>query len=448
MIKSLLIITLMQVFSLIAFAEIAPNNCTTSQCHTNMGNGRWAHGPFAVGQCLQCHEQVGNHKFKPIGASTDALCYSCHTPQNTMKGVHKPVRDGYCTKCHSPHESPYRYFLKKEGKDLCLSCHDKALTGGKYVHGPVAAGDCNTCHSSHQTDFPKLLSDTSNNVCFSCHSDKGEGMASSKFVHKPAQKCVSCHSPHSSNFPYNLSADGQNLCFKCHTDKRDSIPKNKVQHGGLQTEKQCQACHNPHFSNVSKLLNMKPMDLCLSCHDKPYQGANGKLIDMKQYLANNKDTHGPVREGDCSACHNTHGSDNFRILRKYFPPVFYAPFDPKNYDLCFSCHEKTIVLNPKTKTETNFRNGDRNLHYLHVNKSVKGRTCRACHEAHATNNPRHIRDEVPFSSTWNLPIGFKIAPNGGSCLPGCHQKVTYDRLAPAKNPPQFLQETLWMDFIK
>ena len=174
------------------------------------------------------------------------------------------------------------------------------------------------------------------------------------------------------------------------------------------------------------------MDVCLTCHDKPLDTPSGKILDMKTYLAKNQDWHGPIKQKDCSACHNTHGSDNFRILRKYFPPVFYAPFDLKNYELCFSCHEKTLVLDAKTTTLTGFRNGDKNLHFVHVNKTIKGRTCRACHDVHATNNPKHIRDAVPFGA-WGLPVGFQKAANGGSCQPGCHQKFEYNRIKPVKN---------------
>jgi predicted CXXCH cytochrome family protein len=169
----------------------------------------------------------------------------------------------------------------------------------------------------------------------------------------------------------------------------------------------------------------------MMCHDKPLDTPNGKIMNMQEYLISNKDAHGPIKQKDCSACHNPHGSDNFRILRKYFPPKFYAPFDVKNYELCFTCHEKTLVLDPRTTTLTGFRNGDQNLHYVHVHKE-KGRTCRACHDAHATNNPKHIRDGVPFG-TWELPINYRKTANGGSCLPGCHQRFTYDTNVPVKN---------------
>jgi hypothetical protein len=90
------------------------------------------------------------------------------------------------------------------------------------------------------------------------------------------------------------------------------------------------------------------------------------------------------------------------------------------------CHEQTIAQEKFTTTLTGFRNGKQNLHYVHVNLKVKGRTCRACHDAHATNNPKHIRDGVPFGA-WNLPINFEKTAAGGQCLPGCHQLFKYDR---------------------
>ena len=69
-----------------------------------------------------------------------------------------------------------------------------------------------------------------------------------------------------------------------------------------------------------------------------------------------------------------------------------------------------------------------NLHYLHVNRDKKGRTCRACHETHASNAEKHIRDSVPFGKGgWELPIGFEKTASGGSCSPGCHKPIGYDR---------------------
>ena len=85
---------------------------------------------------------------------------------------------------------------------------------------------------------------------------------------------------------------------------------------------------------------------------------------------------------------------------------------------------------------TDFRNGDRNLHHVHVNRERKGRTCRACHETHASSRDKHIRDSVPFGEGgWELPIGFERRANGGSCAPGCHTPYAYDRVDPVPYEP-------------
>lgn len=411
----------------------ANESCVTDKCHSNMGKDKFVHGPVAVRNCLSCHKSEGKHKFAPI-SNTAELCMKCHEKVDTKQTVHKPVKDGMCTKCHNPHQSPYKYQLRADRTELCLLCHDRKIVTGKFVHGPVAVGGCIMCHNPHQTDFPKLLNASGNTVCFQCHTDKAEAFAGTKFVHSPVKdSCVNCHNPHSGDFQYNFSAEGSSsLCFTCHADKKEWIDKVKVKHGGLDTERKCLICHDPHVSNYVKQLVKEPVESCNMCHNKQLDTPNGRIANMEEYLNINKTAHGPIKQKDCSACHNTHGSDNFRILRKNFTPVFYAPFNPKNYDLCFNCHEKTIVLDPKTSTLTGFRNGEENLHFIHVNKASKGRTCRACHDAHATNNPKHIRNAVPFG-TWELPVGFQITESGGSCLPGCHQKFGYDRKIPIKN---------------
>lgn len=423
-------------------AQAAGAACVTDKCHSTIGKEKFVHGPVAVGDCASCHEgNAENHRSAPAKnkfnqiKSVGDLCQKCHDRVDSKKSVHKPVKDGNCSKCHNPHQSPYKYQLRAEGMNLCFLCHDKKIVSGKFVHGPAAAGECSMCHNPHQTDFPKLLNSAGNEVCFSCHADKQEAFKDKRFVHKPvAEKCVNCHSPHSADHQHNLALEGtQELCFNCHKDKKEWVSKVKVKHGGLETERKCLACHDPHVSDFVKLLARQPAESCFLCHNKQLEAPEGgKIMNMQEYLANNKIAHGPIQNKDCSGCHNTHGSDNYRILRKYFPPVFYAPFDPKNYELCFNCHEKTLVLDAKTTTLTAFRNGDQNLHYVHVNKELKGRTCRACHDAHATNNPKHIRDAVPFGA-WGLPVGFQKSDNGGTCLPGCHQKFEYNRKTAVKN---------------
>lgn len=414
----------------------AGQSCVTSDCHSGMGKGKFVHGPVATGDCSFCHKQEkkDRHAFQPI-KSVEALCYECHEKLSTGSVMHKPVADGNCTGCHDPHQSANQFQLKGAGAGLCFQCHDKAIGGGKFVHGPVAAEGCSVCHAAHSSDAPRLLMAKGNDVCYSCHSDKQEEFAGKEFVHGPvADGCIKCHSPHSGNFAMNLPAEStRGLCFTCHTDKQAEIAKVTVKHGGLESDRGCLACHDPHVSSFPQQLDLAPMDLCLSCHDKEYKHADGTTVaNMKTLLEKNKNHHGPIVDKDCSACHDTHGSTHARILRDNFTQTFYAPYNPHNFALCFTCHNDTLVKDAKTTTLTGFRNGDQNLHYVHVNKTPKGRTCRACHDAHATRNPKHITDTVPFGA-YQMPVGFAKDPNGGSCLPGCHQQFKYDRDKKVKN---------------
>ena len=107
----------------------------------------------------------------------------------------------------------------------------------------------------------------------------------------------------------------------------------------------------------------------------------------------------------------------------------------------FTCHEPDSVLESKTTTLTNFRDGEVNLHYLHVNRDDKGRSCKTCHELHGSNLPNHMASEVPFEgSKWAMPIEYQKTERGGGCTPGCHDTKTYDRggaatVIPAREQP-------------
>jgi len=417
------------------FALKEGRGCVTAECHQNMGRDKYVHGPVATGDCTFCHKQdkKERHEFKPV-YDVAPLCYACHDKLHLGPVVHKPVKDGNCTGCHSPHQSGHNFQLLGAGQDLCFVCHKKTILSGKVKHSPVASGECSNCHGHHSGSFPKLLSGNGNDACYTCHTDKQTEFSAKPHIHAPMKSgCVQCHNPHSSDYKYVLIGEHtEGVCFACHKDKHKEIAGATVKHGGLELENGCMACHSPHTSAFPKQLAMAPMDLCLSCHDRDYVHADKKTADMKGFLANNKITHGPIKDKDCSGCHNTHGSKSFKILRGNYPPGFYAKFNPENYRLCFNCHNDTLVQDAKTTTLTGFRNGDQNLHYVHVNKSPKGRTCRACHDAHATNNPKHVRDTVPFGA-WQLPVGLVKNKVGGSCLPGCHQEFKYDRNKMVKN---------------
>jgi predicted CXXCH cytochrome family protein len=409
-------------------------SCITTACHASMGKGAFVHGPVAAEECSPCHVPRPNerHKFT-VPARTEDLCVSCHEAMKKQGVVHGPVNEGKCTACHDPHQSAQRYFLRGETvAALCVRCHDKSIISNTSTHFPVAEGECLSCHRPHMSAKPKLLSQEGNAVCFECHKDMQESMAASANVHKPAkEKCLTCHNAHSGKGPSLLASEPKLLCLTCHPAIADHIAKATVPHRALDADKGCVNCHKPHESKATALLKNDPMELCLSCHDRTLGKDRGDSIgDMKKLFAENPDWHGPIRDHDCSGCHDVHGSESFRILRMNYPREFYSSFSETQYELCFSCHPPTLVQDQLTTTLTGFRDGQRNMHFLHVNRAVKGRTCRSCHETHASQKEKHIRERVPFGQ-WSLPIRYEKKEDGGKCSPGCHAPKTYSRSAGA-----------------
>ena len=409
-------------------SKIDPDaSCSTGDCHAEVGTKRYVHAAVQAGECQMCHEPKGNkHDFKSMPDSPK-LCSMCHEPMDTGANVHMPVSED-CLVCHSPHESNVpKLLVAANQKDLCFGCHDESIMAGKYQHGPAAVGACTVCHNPHSSNEEKFLLASGNDLCAICHTDFIQDLTSGTYVHEPVKdSCFNCHNPHSGPAAKMLPGTAQELCGKCHEAVVNTATSALVNHEPVLAGKACLNCHAPHNAEIAPQLKAPQVDLCLGCHDRPVKSGDKELTDMKGLFARNPDWHGPIREGGCTGCHEPHGGSGFRLLVEPYPAKFYSPYDPENYALCFTCHESATVKNEFTRTLTGFRDGDRNLHFLHVNKEERGRTCRACHEVHASVLPRHIRDTVPYGS-WELPINFEKSENGGSCQPGCHVSVTYDR---------------------
>jgi predicted CXXCH cytochrome family protein len=408
--------------------------CASSECHTEFGKTPYVHwSDFTEpGECESCHEgDDGLHEFT-VGDTPD-LCTDCHEEIGELiqsaATVHDPAED--CTDCHDPHGGRVEAMLlgvkEDDLKPLCFECHDEDLLAEEYTHGPVDQGECNLCHDPHASSKAALLLAEGVELCGDCHDDIVESIEESEYVHDPVEEgCIDCHNPHSGPYPKMLSARKGQLCNECHDDIVEEATTSAVDHAPVLTEEECVGCHSPHASNhPGNLLKPQP-DLCLGCHNKPLESGDSMLTDMQGLLLQNREWHGAILEEDCSGCHQPHGSANHRLLKDRFPPTFYAPFDLDVYGLCFNCHESAAMTVQWTRTLTGFRDGDRNLHFLHVNKEKRGRTCRACHELHAAENSVQIRQEVSYGK-WLMPINFTKEETGGSCHPGCHRIKAYDR---------------------
>ncbi len=338
-------------------------------------------------------------------------CVECH-------------RGDSCSRCHDA--SPTRgvavaHRTAGEMKGSCMSCHNES--------------NCSMCHDQAQrprfdhtvrTGWP-LEPNHADLACRQCHGEK-------KAFTAPTRSCHACHARHkaesaglaSSNRPMPGGDDMD--CLACHGTVRDRLAHASAVHGPAAKQAGCKSCHDLSSESSPKPAVERQSDMCLRCHSRSIDCGNGRSVaSMVTLLSDGENLHRPVREGRCTACHDPHASGHENLLVREFAPGLYAPFSVERYALCFGCHDARKFLSESGAGMTQFRDGERNLHTLHVNKE-KGRTCTVCHDVHASRQPFRMRDTVPFgAANWALRINFEKTDGGGSCGPGCHSPKTYER---------------------
>jgi predicted CXXCH cytochrome family protein len=253
-----------------------------------------------------------------------------------------------------------------------------------------------------------------NCTALECHGEMSAAQSTATHA------CSVCHIVGPNDFPsknHELSfvKEGKALCLDCHREF-EKILEGKLPHEPFE-QGECMICHDLHQSNNTFFLAEESTSLlCFNCHE-----------GMEEKIHSSKYLHGPVEEGDCIACHNPHASNYDTFLIDFFPTEFYFPYGTDHYALCFGCHSEEVATEEFTEIFTDFRNGDFNLHFLHVNRE-KGRSCKACHEIHAGNQEMHIANEVPYGKNGHmLSIKYTKTDTGGSCEVGCHKDKSYDR---------------------
>lgn len=85
-------------------------------------------------------------------------------------------------------------------------------------------------------------------------------------------------------------------------------------------------------------------------------------------------------------------------------------------------------------TATGFRDGNVNLHHVHVGKR---RTCRFCHRTHAGPKDRLVPETVGYGRAgYELKIGFEKTEDGRACARTCHDPAAYARsMRPEEGEP-------------
>lgn len=417
---------------------IARDGCVTAECHSEVKQNPFLHGPLYVNACDACHEltDAAQHSYKPA-RPTEQLCTYCHEFDFPELGSsHEPAASGECVACHDPHGGAERTLLRAGPyEDLCNNCHAESRGGTRLAHHPDLTGSCRSCHEPHASSNQKLLKVAGRDLCLGCHVVTGLQLDLLHVAHPPAQgDCLTCHDPHATDTPGMLIRDPQALCTGCHTGIASTISESTSQHAAVTGERACLNCHDPHASDHARLLKQETMPLCLECHDRTLEREEGgAVMNIQRELERGAALHGPVAEGDCVACHQIHGGDFDRLLKREYSTGAYSTFEDNSYSLCFECHDRSLAEEPTTNVVTGFRNGTQNLHHTHVSQQEKGRTCHVCHDPHAGSSEHHIRRSVPYGpSGWELPIAWSATTDGGSCAAACHAALEYNRATPVE----------------
>ncbi len=412
-------------------------SCVTDECHAAIKSYDVVHGPVAIDACGVCHESIdeGEHLFA-IVRDRQELCTYCHEfDVDAMPVVHTPTKEGECLGCHNPHGGHDRSITREASIELlCNRCHESMTAQNAFLHSPVGDGYCVSCHSPHASKYPMLLDAIGPDLCLTCHDEFGQQLDQAKFVHEALdEQCTRCHDAHGSAFPASLAAPGSVLCFDCHEETKVKMANADYTHSAATEDRECMTCHTPHGGNMASLMRDLPVRICVECHGEPIVTADDRVIGaVSEVMSEDLYKHGQIGDGECSGCHESHGGERAMFLTGDYPAGYYAKYSEDSFGLCFQCHESELATQREVTiaedAPTKFRNGELNLHYLHVSSGI-GRSCRICHNTHAGENARLVRTVVPYQK-WEAPLELTVTESGGRCITGCHLPFSYDRDTP------------------
>jgi DmsE family decaheme c-type cytochrome len=337
------------------------------------------------------------------------------------------------------------------GDAVCRGCHAEVAQGwAESAHGKALADPqlpdgfrgCEACHgpgSAHVGTAGKgpivRLKDADpaqlESVCGKCHSPGNSSPAPGPAIDPAAWKltahagqatsCLTCHRLHGSA-PHALTGAADKLCLTCHSQLIDSSSP-EATHAPVR-EGQCTLCHDPHGGQPPSSVRPDLSAQCQACH---VPGTAPMTAAHKGY---------PVAGSDCARCHDPHSSDR---AHGYLRKVAHAPFAQGNCQvchdkapsltlhqaapgLCLTCHPQQSILPEK----------DADGKPLKAHPPVASGMCLTCHEPHVSDTEGGLRPD-PASvciachraiGTQAMAASYKHPPVAkGECL-SCHQGHT------------------------
>lgn len=402
------------------------DGCMTARCHADLKQVPVLHAPVGQNACGTCHlPDAGNHTY-PLRSEPGHLCTQCHNTVHAGKIQHAVLSDDACMACHDPHAGRDRSLLAAGTTQAnCVQCHP--THAGQIRHAAAVGQHCEMCHDTHVSDNRGLLN-TPRVIdnCRECHAQTVAHTESGAHTHLNVKgSCLGCHNPHAAETKGLLPGPARETCVSCHTDIGTQLADATVTHDPVLKGEACTRCHDPHASDQPAMLIKSQAQVCLSCHDKPVKANDGRTVPAMDSVLTQPVKHGAIAVGECSACHSVHGGNHKKLLREANAIAPHGMYDARNFALCYSCHDARLVTDAD---RTQFRNGDRNLHEAHLRSGERSMGCGACHAVHGGDLPRLIAKSVNFEgSSWQMPMGFSLTPNGGRCASACHETLEYSR---------------------
>ena len=276
--------------------------------------------PAPTPSCSDCHDQAKTFLTNPHarGAVTNGVvsndaCATCHGD-----GTEHIESGGDKTKIAVPRG--------RTGSDeTCVLCHDT----NKGMHANTGQVNCLTCHSIHSSDprSPHLVARPQLALCGSCHTQSAS-MRNKPYAHRldrGGMTCSTCHEPHGQRAKgeqslaivghlRTVSARGrmpEAPCVSCHTEKRGPFV---FAHGGAEIG-ECTTCHESHgSSNPNQLRRSTVKQVCIECHSPIASSMAGGSLGSQPPSFHNLSL---PRYQNCTTCHvAVHGSNRDPQLLK------------------------------------------------------------------------------------------------------------------------------------
>ena len=207
------------------------------------------------------------------------------------------------------------------------------------LHTEAKEALCSTCHDmSVNEKADSAFEDVTESNCYDCH----KALTGRAHNHAPAVNwlCTSCHDGQTG--PRNDASQGSakylvrdpvdTLCFACHKKSEENWNHKSYHHEPAEAGR-CNRCHDPHGSDDARYLRKAPWELCTGCHADKTSGmhvVNTSFVRSLHPVRGKPDPSRPGRELSCISCHNPHASNK----------RFFLPDNRGNQMICTMCHKK------------------------------------------------------------------------------------------------------------